>query len=291
MDLTHLLKEVKELELVAKKNAYSLLSGEYVTSLPGRGLLFNEARKYVTGESIRMIDWNMTARLGEPYVKIFNEEREREVFIALDISPSMYVGWQDKTKIEYATELAATLAVSTISCGDKLGFILFNDKAVKVVKPKTGKIQLFRALKTFLDYSNAEPLPCEVSDIRAAIHAVQQFRGKRFIIFIISDYIDRDVPEDLKYIRGVHDLSLVHVFDPFEYTKNNDILFDAISPEGKQAGKIISPGTTATLGSIQTYLKEESYKYRITYQSISTKTPVDMALRNLFHNKKKGIFR
>ena len=291
MELTSLLKEVKELELVAKKNAYSLLSGEYVTSVPGRGLLFNEARKYVTGESIRMIDWNMTARLGEPYVKIFNEEREREVFIALDISPSMYVGWQDKTKIEYATELAATLAVSTISSGDKLGFILFNDKAVKVVKPQTGKIQLFRALKTFLDYSNADPIPCEVSDIRAAIHAVQQFRGKRFIIFIISDYIDRDVPEDLKYIRGVHDLSLVHVYDPLEYTKNTDVLFEAVSPEGKQTGKIISPGTTATLGSIQTYLKEESYKYRITYQSISTKTPVDMALRNLFHNKKKGIAR
>ena len=95
MEFSELLKKVRELELIANKNVHSSLSGDYITSIPGKGLQFHEARKYNPGESIRLIDWNMTARLGEPYVKVVLDEREREVIIALDISPSMYSGWQD----------------------------------------------------------------------------------------------------------------------------------------------------------------------------------------------------
>ncbi|MCB1157650.1 MAG: DUF58 domain-containing protein [Leptospiraceae bacterium] len=289
-DLAGLLKSVKELELVARKNAYSLLSGEYVTTLPGKGLLFHEARKYVLGEPIRMIDWNMTARLGEPYVKVFQDEREREVFVCLDVSPSMYSGWQEKTKLEYAIEMAATLAVSTIQSRDKLGFIIFNDKTLEVVRPQAGKIQLFRALKAFLKYSEMEEAPfCEQSDIRAAIHGVQQFQGKRFIIFILSDFIDQDVPDDLKYIRAVHDLNLLHIYDPFEYTYSKEVFFDAYAPEGERRDYSIYPGEPDSLESIRKYLDDECKRFRLSFGSFSTKEPVDRCLRELFHNKRKSL--
>ncbi|HMV80271.1 MAG TPA: DUF58 domain-containing protein, partial [Leptospiraceae bacterium] len=107
-----LLQRVRNLELVGRKNAHSLLNGEYSTKIPGNGLQFHEARKYVSGESIRLIDWNITARQGEPYVKVLLEEREREIVIALDLSQSMHSGFQDRTKLEYAVELAASVAVS-----------------------------------------------------------------------------------------------------------------------------------------------------------------------------------
>lgn len=288
MELSDLLKQVKELELVARKNAYSLLDGSYITSLPGRGLMFQEARKYVRGESIRMIDWNMTARLGEPYVKVFQDEREREVFIALDVSPSMYTGWQDKNKIEYAVEVAATLAVSAISSKDKLGCILFNENAVDVYKPSSGKVQLFRVLKKLVEFANQEPLPCKVSDIRAAIHAVEKYKGKRFVIFIISDFVDQDVPDDLKYLRAIHDLSLIHIYDPLEYEENKEIFFDAYSPEGDAHTMSIYPGEMGSLDKIQNYLLQECYKHRIAFQSLSTTSPVHNSLRELFHKKKRN---
>ncbi|MEM7181856.1 MAG: DUF58 domain-containing protein [Spirochaetota bacterium] len=286
--LSQILKQVQELELIARKNAFSLLSGDYTSTIPGKGLHFHEARKYVLGEPIRMIDWNMTARLGEPYVKVFREEREREVFIAIDISSSMFTGWQDKTKIEYAQELAATIAVSTVGSRDKLGLILFNDVAVEVIKPVAGKVQLFKVLKKILSYTNSLPLKSEFSDIRAAIHAIQKFRGRRFVIFLISDFIDHDVPEDLKYIRSIHDLSLIHVYDPFEYEYSKEIFFSAYSPEGDSTNYTIHPGSVASLQELQGYLQHECLKYKMSFTSNSVKESVSDVLRQLFIKKKRS---
>lgn len=286
LELSQILKYVHELELTARKNAFSLLSGDYTSTIPGRGLHFHEARKYVLGEPIRMIDWNMTARLGEPYVKVFREERERDIFIALDISPSMFTGWQEKTKLEYAIEMAATLAVSAIEARDRLGLILFNDQAVEVLRPASGKVQLFRILKAMLNFANAEPLACQESDIRAAIHAIQKFRGKRFIVFLLSDFIDQDVPDDLKYIQSMHDLSLFHIFDPFEYQSTQEVFLPAFSPEGSADPLMLHPGDAGSLFEIRNYLKQECLKYRLGFRSISVKQDIATVLREFFHSQK-----
>ncbi|HNK57174.1 MAG TPA: DUF58 domain-containing protein, partial [Leptospiraceae bacterium] len=187
MLVSELLKKAKEIELIARKNAHSLLAGDYTSIIPGRGLQFHEARKYVYGESVRMIDWNMTARLGEPYVKTFLEEREREVLIALDVSPSMMTGYQDRTKIEFAIELAATLAFSSMQSRDKIGYIIFNNEALEIVRPRGGKSQLFRTIKAFLQKTEEMKGKEATSDIRSVLHAVQKFKSSHFILFIISD--------------------------------------------------------------------------------------------------------
>ncbi|MCB1191155.1 MAG: DUF58 domain-containing protein [Leptospiraceae bacterium] len=285
--IAEIIKDVANLELVAKKNAFSLLTGDYVTSIPGRGMDFHEARKYVTGEPIRLIDWNMTARLGEPYVKVFLDERQRDVFIALDVSPSMFSGWQDKTKTEYAIEIAATLAVSVIQSRDRLGHIIFTDKPLEVARPMSGKKQLFRTLKSFLSYGKKIQKSNDTSDIRAAIHSIQKFKGNRFVVFIISDFIDQDIPEDLKYIKSKHDLNLIHIYDKVEYAFTSDVRFPAYSPEGAKNSSIIHPGQTGSLQTIQKYLLEESLKYNISLASVSTTDSVSQALRNLFFLKKR----
>ena len=285
--IAELIKKVRRLELVARKNASGFFGGNYLTSVRGRGMMFHEARKYVFGESIRMIDWNITARMHEPYVKTFLDEREREVFIALDVSPSMYVGWQERTKLEYAIEIAATLALSAVESKDKLGFLTFADRVFELKQPARGKGQLFFALKTFLKYSNTPPMKCSESDPRAAIHAIQKFRGKRFVVFIISDFIDRDIPEDLKYIQARHDVSLIHIYDPIEYEKTDKVFFPAFSPEGVGRMTSISPGDCGSLDEIQKFMIEQSERYRLMTASISTRSPVDRSLMDFFHQKRK----
>jgi uncharacterized protein (DUF58 family) len=290
MQLVELLKKVQELELVAKKNAHSMLTGNYVTSFPGKGLQFHEARKYIMGESIRHIDWNMTARLGEAYVKVFLDEREREVMIALDVSRSMYSGWQDRTKIEYAVELAATLAVSAIHLKDKVGSILFTDKVESTIKTNSGRTQLFRCLKSFTENMDNTLSSSTYTDIRSVLHEVQKRKGKKYILFIISDFLDKDIPDDLKYARMEHDITLFHVYDPLEYELSNEIFFPAISPEtelGIFNKGILHPGETGGLGNIQNFLKMEAAKYRIGFKSFSTKSSVSLELRDFFHSKKR----
>jgi uncharacterized protein (DUF58 family) len=290
MELTELIKKVKELELVAHKNAFSILSGEYVTSLPGRGLMFHEARKYIPGESIRMIDWNITARLGEPYVKVLLEEREREVMIALDVSPSMRTGWQEKTKLEYAVELAATLAISAVGCRDKVGYILFNHKAVNSSIPKSGKLQLFRSLKAMLQELDKEEIS-SFTDIRVVFHEIQKYKNKKYIVFVISDFIDRDIPEDLKYARAEHDISFLHIYDPLEYELTENLLVPVFSPEKEDTLNkgILHPGETGGLESIQNFLRQQGIKYKITVDSFSTRDQIHKKLKNFFHKKKRRI--
>ena len=284
--LRELLAEVQDLELVARKNVSSLLTGNYLTTIPGRGLEFHEARRYVQGEPVRRIDWKMTARMGVPYVRTFLEERQREIFIALDVSPSMATGWQEKTKLEKAVEVAATLAVSAIEAGDRLGVVTFADRVLEVDRPRAGKRQLFRALKTFAGALSREPEPCRVSDPRAAIHAVQRLRGRRFVVFVISDFIDHDVPEDLKYFKRRHDVSLIHVYDPLEYGASSPLRLPAFAPEGSTGLTSLAPGEIGSLEEMVEFLERECQKYGVDLASLPTNEPAGGALMGLFQRKR-----
>lgn len=290
MELSELLKKTKELELIASRNAFSILAGEYVTKIPGKGLIFHEARKYIPGESIRLIDWNLTARLGEPYVKVLLEEREREVMIALDVSPSMHTGWMEKTKLEYAVELAATLAYSCIRSRDKLGYILFNNKTVGSSRPRSGKIQLFRALRNMLEEVYKTPNENNFTDIRIVFHELQKQRNKKFIVFLISDFFDRDIPDDLRYVRAGSDISFFHIYDPLEYTFTEDILIPAFSPEKET---VLNKGmihlSNMQLEEVQKFLKDVSLKYKISVESFSTKEDIGKKLSFFFHKKKRRV--
>ncbi len=282
-----LLRRVRELELVARRNAAGFLSGNYVTSVRGKGMEFHEARKYVHGESIRMIDWNITARMTEPYVKIFHDERDREVFIALDVSPSMHTGWQERTKLEYAVETAATLAVCAAGQQDKIGFLTFSDRVHESARPAGGPRALFRALRGFLRAQYRPPTPTRESDPRAAIHAIQNIRGKRFVVFLISDFIDHDIPEDLKFMEKKHDLSLLHIYDPIEYAPDADVLLPAFSPEGGKGSAPIRPGQGGGLEEMRAFLRDQAGRYGMSTTSMSTRDPAHRVLTEFFHHKRK----
>ncbi len=287
--LRELLSEVRELELVARRNVSSLFAGNYLTTIPGRGLEFHEARRYVQGEPIRRIDWKMTARLGVPYVRTFLEERQREVIIALDVSPSMAVGWQEKTKLEAAVEVAATLAVAAVSAGDRLGFVTFADRVFANDRPRAGRKQLFRALKTLVQARQAKPEPSAFSDPRCAIHAIQRSRGRRLVVFLISDFIDHDVPEDLKYLKQRHDVTLIHLYDPLEYIRTDCLRLPAYSPEGPRRLTALRPGEVGDLDEMTQFLSQQCNRYGLALTSFPTTEPVDGPLLELFHQKRRRL--
>lgn len=299
-DAAELLGKIERLELVARRNAAGLLAGDYLTSIPGRGLLFHETRKYVPGEPARRIDWNITARLGEPYVQVHLEERQREVMVVLDVSPSMHTGFQDKTKLEFGVELAATIAVSAIDAGDRLGLVIFADRVLESLRPAGGRKQLFEVLRALLGRTGPWRRPVAESDPRAAIRAVESFTGRRFVVFLISDFVDHDVPEDLKYVRVRHDVSLLHVFDPVEYESTDAVRFRARSPEGSPLpgsravgtrSVRLTPGETGSLGEVQRFLTTEAARLRIGCASMSTAEPVPQALGRFLHAKGRQVIR
>lgn len=282
-DVTELLKRVKALELTARRNVTSLVAGDYVTTVRGRGMTFCEARKYVPGDDTRLIDWNMTARSGEPWVRVHLDEREREVFVALDVSPSMRTGWQEKTKLEYAVELAATLAVSAVETKDRLGYVLFAREVEAFARPVRGRRRLFETLRALLGALDAPSKPCGESDPRAAVHAVQKLKGKRFAVFLISDFIDHDIPDDFRYVQARHDVSLLHVYDPLEYADLPELRFPAHAPEGPRHDAPCGPGCAGPLEAMQAFLRDTAERYRMRVASLSVREPVDRALRRFLH--------
>ena len=282
-----LIARAARLEMTARRNVTGLLQGRYTTVIRGRGLSFHEARKYVPGEDIRLIDWNMTARCQEPYVRVHLDEREREVFIALDVSPSMRTGWQDQTKLEYAVELAASIAVSAIEARDRLGYVLFQEDVTAFSPPKRGQAQLFRTVRAMLHELDRPAGPVAETDPRTAIHAIQRLRGRRFVVFMISDFIDHDLHDDFRYIQARHDVSLLHIYDPVEFASSSAVRFQASSPEGGRLTAAIRPGMTGSLDRKTDFLKSQSREYGLFYRSFSTREPAGPALREFFQTKKR----
>lgn len=280
-----LLQQVKELELVAKKNTTGLLAGNYVSNILGHGLEFHEARKYVQGESIRLIDWNMTARLGDVYVKRFREEREREVFLAVDVSPSMFFGTQKRTKIETAIEIAATLGFNAIHSNDKLGMVSFDSKVTDTFLPKKGKSHLFGILKSLVKQRTTKPGHIAQTNVEEAIAVIQAQRGRKFMIFIISDFIERDIPEDLSLIQSKHDVVLLHVYDPIEYMPSKRVFLPLYSPEGPRQTVSGKPGSFGSFADVENFLKGSSLKFGIDVISISTQDNISRRLVSYFREK------
>lgn len=275
--------KIKKLELIAKKNVIGYLTGNYLATFSGSGLIYKESRKYYEGDPVRWIDWNLTAKYNEPFVKVFHDEREREVFLAIDISSSMFVGFVRKSKIEFAFELASTLGYSAVKNSDRLGFLFFSDKIHYVQQPLKSKKVFFHFLYKCIQIPKQKY--SKESDIRLAIHQIQKFKGRRFIIFIISDFIDYDLPEDLKYLKMGNDLNLFHIYDPIEYDTQLNLRFFGFSPEGKQISKWIK--NKNSLMEKEFHLKNLSLKYNIDFFSFSTEDIISNKLLHFFYQKRK----
>lgn len=207
-----LLKQVKQIEIRTRGIVNDVFSGEYHSVFKGRGMEFSEVREYYFGDDIRNIDWNVTARFGHPYIKIFEEERELTVMLLVDMSGSLMFGSVEKTKQQIAAELSAILAFSALKNNDKVGLILFTDRIEKFVPPRKGKSHSLRIIREVLSF---EPQG-KATNLRQALEYFNHTIKKKAIVFLISDYIDGGYDKILRIVGKKHDLIGVVLRDPRE---------------------------------------------------------------------------
>ena len=207
-----ILKKVKQVEIRTRGLVNDLFGGEYHSVFKGRGMAFSEVREYQPGDDIRLIDWNVTARNGSPFIKIFEEERELTVYLLVDISKSGEFGSQNQLKQEFGAEIASVLGFSAIKNNDKVGLILFSNDIEKYVVPKKGKSHVLRVIRELL-YN--EPKGNKTS-IKNVLDYLLKVAKRRSVVFLISDFIDDDYWASLKIVNRKHDLIGIRLFDPAE---------------------------------------------------------------------------
>ena len=202
METRELLKQVRQIEIKTKGLVNHVFSGEYHSVFKGRGMEFSEVREYQIGDDIRNIDWNVTARFGHPYIKVFEEERELTVMLIIDLSGSLSFGTINKTKQQIAAELSAILAFSALKNNDKVGLILFTNKIEKFVPPRKGRKHVLRIIREVLSF---EP-EGKTTDIDMALQYFNNSIKKRSIAFLISDFMDEGYEKILRIVGKKHDL-------------------------------------------------------------------------------------
>jgi uncharacterized protein (DUF58 family) len=212
METSELIKKVRKIEIKTRGLSKQIFSGEYHSAFKGRGMAFSEVRNYQYGDEIRTIDWNVTARYSEPYVKIFEEERELTVMLLVDVSLSESFGTKLQFKQDIITELAAVLAFSAIQNNDKIGLILFSDKVEKYIPPKKGRSHILRIIRELIDFKPEN----SGTDIGQALAFLTNVQKKRSIAFIISDFISPDFDRPMRIAGKKHDTIAMHIFDERE---------------------------------------------------------------------------
>lgn len=211
-DTKELLKKVRLIELKTRGLSDQIFSGEYHSAFKGRGMTFSEVRDYLPGDEVRTIDWNVTARFGKPFVKVFEEERELTVMLMADMSASADFGTSKQLKRNLITEVCATLSFSAIQNNDKIGLILFTDTVELFIPPKKGRSHILRIIRELLEF---EPKG-KGTDIAEALRYLNNVIKKRSIAFLISDLMDEGYDDALKIANRKHDLVALRVSDPRE---------------------------------------------------------------------------
>lgn len=209
METSELIKKVRKIEIKTKGLSKNIFAGEYHSAFKGRGMTFAEVREYQYGDDIRSIDWNVTARFAHPYIKVFEEERELTVMLLIDVSGSRDFGTVSQMKRDIFTEVAATLAFSTIQNNDKIGVIFFSDKIEKFIPPKKGKKHVLQIIRELIDFKPES----DQTDIGLALRYFTNVIKKSSTAFIISDFIDSNFDKVLQIANRKHDIVALQVYD------------------------------------------------------------------------------
>ena len=212
MDTKELLKKVRKIEIKTIRFSDHIFSGEYHSSFKGRGMTFSEVRQYQFGDDIRSIDWNVTARYNEPYIKVFEEERELTMMLVVDISGSESFGTTQQFKRDILTEISATLAFSAIQNNDKVGLLLFSDEIELFIPPKKGKTHVLRIIRELIEFKPQS----RKTDLTQALRYFSNVMKKKAIVFILSDFIDTNYENALKIVGKKHDVTGIRVYDKLE---------------------------------------------------------------------------
>ncbi|MEW6359537.1 MAG: DUF58 domain-containing protein [Planctomycetota bacterium] len=235
-----LAKKIRYIEIYTSKAVNDVLAGEYESVFKGRGMEFDEVREYTPGDEVRTIDWNVTARMGHPYVKRFVEERELTVMFLVDLSASGAFGSTLKTKNEMAAELCALLAFSAIKNNDKVGLIVFTDAIEMFIPPKKGVSHVLRLIRDLLNFKPRQTQ----TNITEALDYLGRVTQKRCVVFLVSDFLGEDFEKPMRIVARRHDLVALSITDPREVKMPNVGLIELEDAEtGEQV--IIDTGSAA----------------------------------------------
>ncbi len=212
MDTKELLKKVRKIEIKTRRLSDHIFGGEYHSTFKGRGMTFSEVRQYQFGDDVRSIDWNVTARYNEPYVKVFEEERELTMMLMVDVSGSELFGTSNQFKKEIVTEISATLAFSALQNNDKVGLVLFSDEIELYIPPKKGKTHVLRIIRELLEFKPKS----NKTDLAAALKFLTNVMKKKAIVFVLSDFIDDDYQQTIRITGKKHDVTGIRVYDEHE---------------------------------------------------------------------------
>ncbi len=238
METSELIKKVRKIEIKTKGLSKQIFSGEYHSAFKGRGMSFSEVREYQYGDDIRNIDWNVTARTNEPYVKVYEEERELTVMLLVDISKSSFFGTVDQFKSEIITEISAVISFSALNNNDKVGVIFFSDKVEQYIPPKKGKQHILRIIRELINFTPSGA----GTQINEALDFMNNVIKKRCTCFILSDFMATGYGDSLRIAKKRHDIIGLHIYDQREASLPNVGLIKA---EDAETGKIVYLDTSS----------------------------------------------
>lgn len=227
METSELLKKVRKIEIKTKGLSKHIFSGEYHSAFKGRGMSFSEVRAYQFGDDVRNIDWNVTARTGDPHVKVFEEERELTVMLLVDVSGSSFFGTVNQFKSEVITEICALLAFSAINNNDKVGIMFFSNEVEMFIPPKKGRQHILRIIRELIDFEPKQ----HGTNIGKTLEYFNNVIKKRSICFVLSDFLTKGYEAPLRIAARKHDIVGVHLVDPREEALPNVGLIRVVDAE------------------------------------------------------------
>lgn len=272
METAELLKKVRKIEIKTKGLSSQIFSGEYHSAFKGRGMAFSEVREYTPGDDVRTIDWNVTARLRTPYVKVFEEERELSVMLLVDVSASGKFGTQQQFKQDLITELCAVIAFSASQNNDKIGVIFFSDKIEKFIPPKKGKSHILRIIRELINFEPEN----KGTNIELALKYLTNVIKKKSICFLITDFkTNQPYTDALKIANRKHDLVALRITDVHEDKFPNVGL---IKLKDNETGNIIWVDTSSK--DFMKQLEVNRLKFEAQLKDAFNRSGVDFATIN-----------
>lgn len=288
MDTKELLKKVRKIEIKTRRLSDHIFGGEYHSTFKGRGMTFSEVRQYQFGDDVRNIDWNVTARYNEPYIKVFEEERELTMMLMVDVSGSQLFGTQQQFKKGIITEIAATLAFSATQNNDKIGLILFTDEIELYIPPKKGRSHVLRIIRELLEFKPKS----KKTNITDALKFLSNVMKKKAIVFILSDFITDDYQHTLKIVGGKHDVTGIRVYDRREEEIPN---LGMVQMEDEETGELllVNTGSKKTRTNYSTYYHERADYFKDSFTrsgagSLSSRIDESYVKKLLGYFKRRG---
>ncbi len=285
MDTKELLKKVRKIEIKTRRLSDHIFGGEYHSTFKGRGMTFSEVRQYQFGDDVRNIDWNVTARYNEPFVKVYEEERELTMMLMVDVSGSELFGTKEQFKKEVVTEIAATLAFSATQNNDKIGLILFSDKVELYIPPKKGRSHVLRIIRELIEFHPES----KQTNLAEALKFMQNVMKKKAIVFVLSDFIADDYHQTMKIVSGKHDVTGIRVYDQREEEIPN---IGIVQMEDEETGELMLVNTASKKVRINygKYYKEKVNYYKDSFTKSGAGT-IDCRVDESYVKKLLGYFK